>query len=382
MIKDWREMSPESERLDTATVLSDAKRIRGTGHWHEARARLAASRSSRWALRFLVAALVLSLLTPLLPLPSPAALNLRSLPRAPVWPWQQLGGNGFRREYWELSALDSGLVDLRQTLFGSWQTGSWLGTDAKGRDLLSRILWGSRTSILVSLAATACSLLIGVTYGAFAGYLGGRTDRLMMRVVDVLYSIPFVFLVIFVLALLDGWLDESASFDREVVFYALVGGVTWLTMARIVRGQVLALKNAEFVLAARALGASTSHVVFRHLVPNLLSVVIVYLTLTIPSIMLFEAFLSFLGLGIQPPRVSWGLLAADGVEAINPLHSFWWIVLWPSIAMGSTLLALNFLGDGLRDALDPQGRFEHARGPVSSGSGPAPAGASPAKGAR
>jgi oligopeptide transport system permease protein len=356
MITDQREMRSGEDRLDPAQVLADARRIRGAGHWRRARARLRESRTARWSQRFLAVAVLLSLLTPLLPLPSPTALDLRALPRPPVGPWVQVGGNGFRREYWELSAVDSALVDAREALFGRWQTGPYLGTDSKGRDLLSRILWGSRTSLLVALAATACSLLIGVTYGAFAGLIGGRTDRLMMRLVDVLYSLPFVFLVIFVLALLDAWLDEAGGASRELVFYALVGAVTWLTMARVVRGQVLALKNAEFVQAARAMGASNSHIVFRHLVPNLLSVVIVYLTLTIPSILLVEAFLSFLGLGIQPPRVSWGLLAADGVEAINPLHSFWWIVVWPAVAMGSTLLALNLLGDGVRDALDPRGR--------------------------
>jgi len=211
-------------------------------------------------------------------------------------------------------------------------------------------------SILVSLAATFCSLLIGVTYGAFAGYMGGRIDNAMMRFVDVLYSVPFIFVVIFFVTILNEYRHElaDAGIGYIHVFYVVIGMIYWLTMARVVRGQVLSLKNSEFVEAARVIGASTPRILFVHLVPNVLSVVIVYLTLTIPAIMLFEAFLSFLGLGVEPPKVSWGLLAVDSTEAINPIKTFWWLIAWPAAAMGSTLLALNILGDGLRDALDPK----------------------------
>ena len=268
-----------------------------------------------------------------------------------------LGELAFEDGYWELSWLDRQLVSIRASIFGLWQTGNWMGTDSKGRDIMSRIVWGSRTSIIVALIATLCSLLIGVTYGSFSGLMGGRIDNFMMRVVDILYSLPFIFVVIFLITIINEYrteLEDSFGIDREVTFYLVIGAIYWLTMARVVRGQVLSLKNSEFIEAARVIGAPTSRILFAHIVPNVLSIVIVYLTLTIPAVMLFEAFLSFLGLGIEPPKVSWGILAVDGTEAINPIRIYWWLVVFPALAMGSTLLALNVLGDGLRDALDPK----------------------------
>lgn len=257
---------------------------------------------------------------------------------------------------WAVNPFDRALLWVRGKLLGTWQIGPLLGTDNKGRDLLARIVWGSRISIQVSVVATLCSLLIGVTYGAFAGLMGGRVDNLMMRIVDVLYSVPFIFVVIFLITLINEYRTELAEYGigYMTVFYLVVGAIYWLTMARVVRGQVLSLKNQEFIEAARVIGASTPRILFVHLVPNVLSVVIVYLTLTIPAVMLFEAFLSFLGLGVEPPMVSWGLLAVDGTEAISAVKIFWWVVVFPALAMGSTLLALNVLGDGLRDALDPK----------------------------
>ena len=259
--------------------------------------------------------------------------------------------------YWELGGFDRALTGVRAGIFGLWQTGNWMGTDSKGRDILARIVWGSRTSIIVALVATLCSLMIGVTYGAFSGLMGGRIDNLMMRIVDILYSLPFIFVVIFLITILNEYkveLQDRFGLDRELVFYLVIGAIYWLTMARVVRGQVLSLKNSEFIEASRVIGASTRRILFAHLVPNVLSIVIVYLTLTIPAVMLFEAFLTFLGLGIEPPKVSWGTLAVDGTEAVNPVRIYWWLVLFPAAAMGSTLLALNVLGDGLRDALDPK----------------------------
>lgn len=231
---------------------------------------------------------------------------------------------------------------------------SWahpMGTDNAGRDILARVLSGGQISLMVALIATLVSLVIGVSYGAIAGYLGGRIDDLMMRIVDVLYSLPYVIIVIVLLALLPA---KTPAGQLAELFFAL-GAVSWLTMARIVRGQIISLKNQEFVLAARATGVSTPKIIFRHLVPNALGPVIVYATLTIPTIMLSEAFLSFLGLGVRAPRVSWGSLAAEGAQnlAVYP-----WQLIFPGLTMALMLFSLNFLGDGLRDALDPQMRRE------------------------
>jgi oligopeptide transport system permease protein len=229
---------------------------------------------------------------------------------------------------------------------------SWahpMGTDNAGRDILARVLSGGQISLMVALVATLVSLVIGVSYGAIAGYLGGWIDDLMMRIVDVLYSLPYVIIVIVLLALLPA---KTPAGQLAQLFFAL-GAVSWLTMARIVRGQIISLKNQEFVLAARATGVSTPKIIFRHLVPNALGPVIVYATLTIPTVMLSEAFLSFLGLGVRAPRVSWGSLAAEGAQhlAVYP-----WQLIFPGVTMALMLFSLNFLGDGLRDALDPQMR--------------------------
>ncbi len=229
---------------------------------------------------------------------------------------------------------------------------SWkhpMGTDNAGRDQLARVLQGGQISLFVGVIATLVSLLIGVSYGAVSGYVGGRTDNIMMRLVDILYSLPYVIVVI---VLLSMFRSQTPRGQLTLLFIA-IGSVSWLTMARIVRGQVLSLKNQEFVLAARATGVSAPRIIFRHIVPNTLGPVIVYATLTVPQIMLTEAFLSFLGFGVQAPLASWGSLTSDGIQniAIYP-----WQLIFPGVTMALTLFSLNFLGDGLRDALDPQMR--------------------------
>lgn len=238
---------------------------------------------------------------------------------------------------------------------------SWLhpmGTDNQGRDILARVLIGGRISLMVGIISTFVSLLIGITYGATAGYLGGKVDNFMMRIVDVLYALPYMMIVIVLLAFfgngkLFGNVGGSSALGQLVLLFIALGAVSWLTMARIVRGQVMSLKNQEFVLAARATGVSSTRIIFRHLVPNTLGPVIVYATLTIPTVMLQEAFLSFLGLGVQAPLASWGSLASDGIQNIA---IFPWQLIFPGVTMALTLFSLNFLGDGLRDALDPQMR--------------------------
>ena len=250
------------------------------------------------------------------------------------------------------------MIRLRYRLFGEANFASVAGRDEFGRDVLSRVFWGARISIVVGIVATLVSLLIGVTYGAIAGYVGGWLDDVMMRFVDILYSIPFIFIVIFIITILsDDSIKsqlESIGINRITIFYFVVGAVYWLTMARVVRGQVISLRTEPFVESARAVGAGQTRIIVRHILPNLLSVVIVYLTLTIPRVMLFEAFLSFLGLGVEPPDVSWGLLANEGIKVITPVKIYWWLIVFPSAALGITLYSLNFLGDGLRDALDPK----------------------------
>jgi oligopeptide transport system permease protein len=239
------------------------------------------------------------------------------------------------------------------------------GTDLNGRDLLYRVLLGARISMLVGIAGAFVSFVVGIIYGMVAGYGGGQADSIMMRFVDVLYAIPRLIFLLVLISALDPLLRRGMEthglqaligYSKIVILILCLGLTEWLTMARIVRGQVLSLKSQQFVLAARSIGQSHFNIIFQHLLPNLIGVALVYLTLTVPAVILDESFLSFLGVGVQAPLASWGLLLSDAAQVINPIKGYWWLLVFPAIAMSLTLLALNFFGDGLRDALDPRQR--------------------------
>jgi oligopeptide transport system permease protein len=266
-----------------------------------------------------------------------------------IWPW--------------IAPYQSDAISDEQ--FARPSPAHWFGTDVHGRDVFTRVFYGARISLLVGVVGTGVALVIGVTWGAIAGYVGGRTDGLMMRFVDVLYSLPSIVFVIVLITTLDQWArawvtrifgPDLARSTPILFLFAGLGAVSWLTMARIVRGQVLSLKNRSFVEATRALGAGHTRVLFRHIVPNTYGVIITYLTLTIPAIILYESFLSYLGLGVQPPMASWGTLIAEGAQQLNSIRIYWWLIVFPALTLVSTLLALNFVGDGLRDAFDPKTR--------------------------
>jgi peptide/nickel transport system permease protein/oligopeptide transport system permease protein len=239
----------------------------------------------------------------------------------------------------------------------------WFGTDSNGHDLLTRTLFGAQISLFVAALGALVSLTVGVTYGMISGYAGGRVDSIMMRVVEIISSLPTLVLVIVMVTSLDDTVARllrglGLTFlnPRLVLIVAFLGLTEWLTMARIIRGQVLVLKHQTFVQASLALGQSHTRILWRHLFPNLLGIIAVYLTLTIPAIMLDESFMSFLHVGLQPPLASWGTLVSDAAFLINPIKLYWWMLIFPGGLMTLTLLALNFLGDGLRDALDPRVR--------------------------
>ncbi|MFL0804108.1 MAG: ABC transporter permease [Agarilytica sp.] len=285
--------------------MTDTQIEKGSSLWHDASLRLRKNKLAMLGLIFIVFLAIISLFTPLI---APYSYEAQDL---------YMGATPPSFEH-------------------------WLGTDVLGRDLLTRLMYGGRISLTVGLIATSVALLIGVTWGAVAGYLGGKVDAFMMRFVDILYALPFSIFIILL----------TVVFGRSLLLLFLaIGAVEWLTMARIIRGQVLSLKKQEFVEAATAIGLSRWQIIRRHLIPNALGPIIVYTTLTIPSVILLESFLSFLGLGIQPPQSSWGSLISYGVET---MEEYPWLLIYPGLVLSITLFSLNFLGDGLRDALDPR----------------------------
>ncbi len=247
-----------------------------------------------------------------------------------------------------------------------WQDFAPFGYDILGRNLFWRCLFGGVISLTIGLAAAAISVCLGTVWGGLAGWYGGRIDALLMRIVDVLYGLPYILLVILLKIAFepmlvrgfDAWLGPGHERTANIVIlFVAIGAVSWLTMARVIRGQVLSLKSLPYIEAARAMGMPTRRILVRHLLPNLVSPILVYATLTVPQAILQESFLSFLGIGVQPPIPTWGSLAAEGVKAVNTIVSFWWLVVFPCGLLGITLLCLNFIGDGLRDAFDPKQHY-------------------------
>ena len=385
----------ELERL--TKILREAHDVQGVSLWADGWKRLKRNPAAMTSLWILGVIVTLALLTPMLPLQSPIYQDVKNrelLP--PQWDSFSLDIQIYDEEtagleeqlltvqgqdeeedarllsliearekthpiklYWNNpGVLVTWMIQIRMAIFGDYCIPSIFGTDKLGRDVLSRVFWGSRVSLACGFIATFVSLIIGVSYGAISGYLGGRVDNIMMRIVDVFYSIPFIFIVIFIMSFLSSPGIREPLKDNGIeqihVFFLLIGAIYWLTMARVVRGQVISLKNEQFIEAAKTIGATRMQIVFRHLVPNVMGIVIVYLTLTIPAVIRFEAFLSFLGLGVNAPDISWGLLVNEGVQVITVVKSYWWMIAFSGMALAMTLFALNFLGDGVRDALDPK----------------------------
>jgi oligopeptide transport system permease protein len=311
-------------------VANAAKPSEGSSLWKDAWHRLARNKPALLSLGVLVVVVIACFIVPFLPfVKNPTAINLANPVASP-------------------------------------SAAYWFGTDQLGRDLFARVLYGGQVSLLVGFVATGVAVIIGVVYGAVSGYVGGKTDAVMMRFVDILFALPFLVLVILFALVVDepssdftSWIIETTGWERDRVapittlipLFIAIGAIGWLTIARIVRAQVLSVKNMDFVEAAVSLGLSRFRILFRHILPNVIGPIIIYTTLAVPGIMLLESVLSFLGLGVKPPNSSWGILIKEGADRMEVTP---YLLLFPSLFFAATLFALNFLGDGLRDALDPK----------------------------
>ena len=359
-------------------AMTAAAEVKGRSLWQDARRRLFRNKAAVVSMIILAIIVALALAAPSLSKHAYDAQDYNQVGCPPSWaidmdkindpdymdksPEAALCGQGIIASYeaaqsdWDLSC-GTGAVPIEGTTCGPKPEVDdfkhFLGTDAIGRDLWVRILYGARVSLAVGIVATMVALLIGVLYGATAGYVGGQVDNYMMRFVDIMYALPFIFFVIILMTVTADVPFFKDPFNRFILIFAAIGAVEWLTMARIVRGQTLSIRRKEFVEAAVAAGVSNRAIIVRHIIPNVIGPVIVFVTLTIPAIILAESFLSFLGLGVQEPMTSWGVLISEGA---NEMETKPWMLIFPALMMAVTLFCFNFIGDGLRDALDPKDR--------------------------
>jgi oligopeptide transport system permease protein len=316
---------------DTEEAVVAAERIQGRSLWQDARRRLFANTAAVVSMIVLVIIAGLAIAVPLI---SPHPYDEPYFDRIACPP----------PDFMNLGIVKAAFGDQAEMCPTAVDQGHWFGTDANGRDLFVRTFIGARVSLAIGVTATVVALIIGVLYGATAGFLGGRIDNLMMRFVDILYALPFIFFVIILMVV----------FGRNfILMFVAIGAVEWLTMARIVRGQTLSIRRKEYIEAAEAAGVSNWAIIRRHILPNVIGPVIVFVTLTVPAVILAESFLSFLGLGVQEPLTSWGVLISDGAQQ---MQSYPWMLVYPAVMLAVTLFCFNFIGDGLRDALDPKDR--------------------------
>jgi len=359
-------MADSQDQALTRVVNEFNQQVKPVSLWADAWKRLRKNRMALIGLYIVFFYILVSILAPVLPIYSPSDQHLMHLNLPPSFrPAGQLAVEKVENRILqlqlalktqdradlkeELARQELELVAVRQSLSvdARHERIYILGTDYLGRDMLARIIFGGQISIGIGMVGTITAVLIGIVFGASAGYVGGRTDNLMMRFVDILYGLPYMLIVIILMSMVP------AGTNSIFVLFIAIAMVSWLTIARVVRGQIISLKNAEFVEAARSMGAGPGRIIFRHLLPNTLGVIIIFSTLQMPSFIMNESFLSFLGLGVSAPAASWGTLVADGVKG---MELYPWRLLFPAIAMTIFLFAMNFLGDGLRDALDPQSK--------------------------